>query len=403
LSSDPPITRVRLTILKRKKPDLSGATCKLGDSSPSGPDFQTHSLVDRVKSLNLEVSMLKPYIAKVMQKQNLSATEAEQAMQIIMTGEATPAQIGGYLVALRMKGETVDEITGSARAMRAQATRLPLNKNGDPLLDTAGTGGDGAHTFNISTAAAFILAGAGAKVAKHGNRAASSRCGSADVLSALGIPLGLTPDQVSECIEQVGIGFMFAPAFHPAMKHAIGPRRELGQRTIFNVLGPLTNPAGATHQLIGVYDSNLTHPIAAVLGELGGEAAFVVHGYGGLDELTTSGPNRVSQLRGGRVETFDLDARDFGLRPASPETLRGGDPQQNAAMLRDLLAARDDSPRRDVVLFNAAMALATQHGDVQKALADATCALESGAALARLDALVGLSQSLAQVSPALVQ
>jgi anthranilate phosphoribosyltransferase len=347
--------------------------------------------------------MLKPYIAKVMQKQNLSATEAEQAMQIIMTGEATPAQIGGYLVALRMKGETVDEITGSARAMRAQATRLPLNKNGDPLLDTAGTGGDGAHTFNISTAAAFILAGAGAKVAKHGNRAASSRCGSADVLSALGIPLGLTPDQVSECIEQVGIGFMFAPAFHPAMKHAIGPRRELGQRTIFNVLGPLTNPAGATHQLIGVYDSNLTHPIAAVLGELGGEAAFVVHGYGGLDELTTSGPNRVSQLRGGRVETFDLDARDFGLRPASPETLRGGDPQQNAAMLRDLLAVRDDSPRRDVVLFNAAMALATQHGDVQKALADATCALESGAALARLDALVGLSQSLAQVSPALVQ
>jgi anthranilate phosphoribosyltransferase len=219
----------------------------------------------------------------------------------------------------------------------------------------------------------------------------------------LGIPLGLTPDQVSECIEQVGIGFMFAPAFHPAMKHAIGPRRELGQRTIFNVLGPLTNPAGATHQLIGVYDSNLTHPIAAVLGELGGEAAFVVHGYGGLDELTTSGPNRVSQLRGGRVETFDLDARDFGLRPASPETLRGGDPQQNAAMLRDLLAVRDDSPRRDVVLFNAAMALATQHGDVQKALADATCALESGAALARLDALVGLSQSLAQVSPALVQ
>jgi hypothetical protein len=173
LSSDPPITRVRLTILKRKKPDLSGATCKLGDESPSGPDFQTHSLVDRVKSLNLEVSMLKPYIAKVMQKQNLSATEAEQAMQIIMTGEATPAQIGGYLVALRMKGETVDEITGSARAMRAQATRLPLNKNGDPLLDTAGTGGDGAHTFNISTAAAFILAGAGAKVAKHGNRAAS--------------------------------------------------------------------------------------------------------------------------------------------------------------------------------------------------------------------------------------
>ena len=191
--------------------------------------------------------MLKPFIAKAMRRENLTAEEAEQAMQIIMTGQATDAQIGGYLIALRMKGETVPEITGSARAMRAHASRVPA-PTGSPLLDTAGTGGDGAHTFNISTAAAFVIAGAGRRVAKHGNRAASSRCGSADVLYALGVNLDLTPEQVAACIAQVGIGFIFAPRFHPAMKYAIGPRRELGQRTIFNILGPLTNPAGATHQ-----------------------------------------------------------------------------------------------------------------------------------------------------------
>jgi anthranilate phosphoribosyltransferase len=298
--------------------------------------------------------MLKPYIAKVMGYHNLSAQEAQEAMQIIMTGQATPAQIGAYLVGLHMKGESVEEITGSARAMRAQASPIHLSINGDPLLDTAGTGGDGAHTFNISTAAAFVLAGAGRRVAKHGNRAASSRCGSADVLGALGVNLELTSDQVAQCIEQVGIGFLFAPKFHPAMKHAIGPRRELGQRTIFNLLGPLTNPAGATHQLIGVYDGELTHAMAEVLGELGGKAAFVVHGYGGLDELTTSGPNRVSHLQDGKVDTFVLDAADFGLRRVDRAELQGGEPALNARMLRDLLSGKDDSPRRDVVLLNAA-------------------------------------------------
>ena len=341
--------------------------------------------------------MLKPYLAKLMNHQDLSANEAEAAMQIIMNGGATPAQTGGYLVALRMKGETVDEITGSARAMRAAADAVCLELNGDPLLDTAGTGGDGAHTFNISTAAAFVLAGAGCKVAKHGNRAASSRCGSADVLGALGVNLDLTPEQTADCIAAVGIGFLFAPRFHPAMKHAIGPRRELGQRTIFNLLGPLTNPAGATHQLIGVYNPALTATLAQVLGELGGQAAFVVHGYGGLDELTTSGPNRVSALRDGRVETYDLDARRLGLRPAGPDELRGGDPQENAVLLRGVLEGRDRSVRRDVVLLNAAAALATRHGDLRLALDEAQQALESGAALARLDALAAYSQKFAAV------
>jgi anthranilate phosphoribosyltransferase len=336
--------------------------------------------------------MLKPFIAKVMQLQNLTIQEAEQAMDIIMTGQATPAQIGGYLVAMRMKGETVEEVVGSARAMRAFASRVPLPSNGDLVVDTAGTGGDGAHTFNISTAAAFVIAGAGRKVAKHGNRAASSLCGSADVLAALGVNLELTPAQVAACIEQVGIGFIFAPAFHPAMKYAIGPRRELGQRTIFNLLGPLTNPANATHQLIGVYDPRLTQPLAEVLGELGGRAAYVVHGYGGLDELTTAGPNRVSHLDHGQVETFELDPARFSLRPASLEDLRGGTPEENAVLLRRVLSGEDDSPRRDVVLLNSAAALALEHGDLPAALDEARHSLDSGAALAKLEGLAAFSR-----------
>jgi anthranilate phosphoribosyltransferase len=340
--------------------------------------------------------MLKPYLSKIMQGENLSAEEAQAAMDIIMTGQATQAQIGGYLVALRMKGETVDEIVGSARAMRAQASQVHLSINGDPLVDTAGTGGDGQHTFNISTAAAFVIAGTGRKVAKHGNRAASSSCGSADVLAALGLNLELTPGQVGACIEQTGIGFLFAPKFHPAMKYAIGPRRELGQRTIFNLLGPLTNPAGATHQLIGVYDPALTRPLAQVLGELGVKAAYVIHGYGGLDELTTNGPNRVSHLKDGRVTNFEFTADALGLRPATVADLRGGDPQENAAILHALLSGEDRSPRRDVVLLNAAAAIASIDGDMQSALSGAENSLDSGAALASLQALVSMSQAFAQ-------
>ncbi len=349
--------------------------------------------------------MLKPFLAKVIKRQDLTLQEAQEAMQIIMTGSATQAQVGGYLVALRMKGETVAEIAGSAQAMRLQAAKLPPVDHGDgnghgnhaPLLDTAGTGGDGANTINISTAAAFIIAGAGVKVAKHGNRAASSRCGSADVLAALGINLDLLPEQVAECINQVGIGFLFAPKFHPAMRHAIGPRRELGQRTIFNLLGPLTNPAGATHQLIGVYDAQLTEPLAEVLGQLGGQAAYVVHGYGGLDELATAGPNRVSCLRDGKVETYSLDPAKYGLTPASFEDLRGGEPLQNASSLREVLSGRDRSPRRDVVLLNAAQALATRHGDLRLALEEARQSLDSGAAAYKLQSLAQMSQSFTSV------
>src|SRR5512138_2475413 len=234
--------------------------------------------------------MLEPFIAKAINRADLTKDEARQAMNIIMTGQATPAQIGGYVVALRMKGETGDEITGAARSMRDNALKVEGRDRTSPIYDNAGTGGDGAHTFNISTAAAFVIAGAGRKIAKHGNRAASSQCGSADVLACLGVNLDLTPEQVYQAVDEIGIGFIFAPQFHPAMKYAIGPRKELGQRTIFNLLGPLTNPAGATHMLIGVYDPALTEPLAEVLASLGGQAAFVVHGHGGLDELTTSGP-----------------------------------------------------------------------------------------------------------------
>lgn len=355
--------------------------------------------------------MLQSFIAKLIDNQHLTEAEAEQAMRIIMSGEATPAQIGGYLVALRMNGETVAEITGSARAMRAHAARVTVTLDG-AMVDTAGTGGDGAHTFNISTAAAFVIAGAGRKVAKHGNRAASSRCGSADVLAALGVSLDLTPEQAGQCIQEGGIGFLFAPKFHPAMKHAIGPRRELGQRTIFNVLGPLTNPASATHQIIGVYDPSLTRTLAEVLGALGSHAALVFHGYGGLDELTTAGPNRLSHYCEGRLRTFDLDAADpqpakgrpLPLRRASREALRGGDPAENARLLRDLLAGRDVSPRRDVVLLNAAAALTVDrcdladnpHEALAEGLTEAERSLASGAALSKLDGLIAMSQRLAQ-------
>jgi anthranilate synthase/phosphoribosyltransferase len=342
-----------------------------------------------------ESELLKPFIAKLLNRQDLSAAEAENAMEIIMTGQATPAQIGGYLVALRLKRETVEEITGSVRAMRAQASTVPFELNGHSLLDTAGTGGDGKHSFNISTAAAFVIAAAGRKVAKHGNRAASSQCGSADVLGALGVNLDLTPEQVAACIREVGIGFMFAPKFHPAMKYAIGPRKELGQRTIFNLLGPLTNPAGATHQLIGVYDPTLTRPLAEVLCELGSQAALVIHGHGGLDELTTSGPNQVSQLRDGKVETFELNAADYGVTPASSDHLYGGTPEENAKRMRSLLAGEEDPACVDVILFNAAAALATEINDFKQALIEARAALESGKALAKLNELISFSQKFA--------
>jgi len=334
--------------------------------------------------------MIKDAIAKTIRRENLTQAEAEAAMMDIMTGNATQAQIGAYLIALRMKGETVDEIAGSARAMRANVVPVPVKTTGT-LYDTAGTGGDGKHTFNISTAAAFVIAGAGRKVAKHGNRAASSQCGSADVLGVLGVNLDLTPEQVGQAIDEVGIGFLFAPKFHPAMKHAVGPRKEIGQRTIFNVLGPLTNPAGAEVQIIGVFDPDLTEPLAKVLGELGSRAAFVVHGAGGMDELSTVGPNRVSHLKDGKVTTTTLDAEALGLPRGDMADLIGGTPEDNAKILRGVLSGSLNGTRKNAVLLNAAAALAAESGDFREGFALAKQALESGAALGKLDELVGFS------------
>lgn len=340
--------------------------------------------------------MLKPYIAKVLETENLSSDEAFSAMEIIMTGEATDAQIGGYLVGLRMKGETIEEIVGSAQAMRSVAKTIDPNVDA-PLIDIVGTGGDGAHTINVSTTAAFVIAGAGYAVAKHGNRAASSKSGSADVLEALGVNLNLAPAHVQRCIEKIGIGFMFAPNFHPAMKHVIGPRRQLGQRSIFNLLGPLTNPAHATHQLIGVYDGTLIEPLAHVLNELGVKGAMVVHGEGGLDELTTSGVNQISELRNGLVNTYEFSSNDLGLRAATLEDLRGGEPEDNAEIMRAILSGEDQSSRRDVILLNAAAAMATIGQKLDIALEKAKKSIDSGAAIKKLDKLILQTQAGASV------
>lgn len=328
---------------------------------------------------------------------HLQAHEAEVVMNQIMAGETSEAQIGAYLMALRMKGETRSEITGSARAMRANATKIPTRTDPGKLLDTCGTGGDRSGTFNISTTVAFVAAGAGVPVAKHGNRAATSKCGSADVLAELGINLDITPEQVGECIDQAGIGFLFAPSLHPAMKYAIGPRRELGIRTIFNILGPLTNPAGAKRQLMGVFASDLAPFLAHVFDDLGTESAMIVNGYGGLDELTTTGPNQVSSLQNGEVDSYELNPSDYGFAGAHISDLQGGDPPTNAAILRGLLDGTADGPKRDVVLLNSGAALmaAGVVDDLPQGIEMAREALDSGAALSKLDALIEQSRSYA--------
>lgn len=328
---------------------------------------------------------------------HLQADEAESVMQQIMRGEATEAQIGAYLMGLRMKGETQSEITGSAQAMRANAEHVPTRYAGATLLDTCGTGGDRSGTFNISTTVAFVAAGAGVPVAKHGNRAATSKSGSADVLAALGVNLELTPEEVGRCVDEVGIGFLFAVKLHPAMKYAIGPRRQLQVRTIFNILGPLTNPAGARRQLMGVFAPDLTDLLAHVLGELGAVSAMVVNGYGGLDELTTTGPNRVSHYRDGDVHTYELDPLDYGFRGANIHDLLGGEPETNAAFLRGVLSGEIKDAKRDVVLLNAGAALMVggKVDDVAQGVKLAAEVIDSGAALAKLDKLIAFSQSMA--------
>lgn len=341
---------------------------------------------------------LQTAIESLARHQNLSQAEAESAMDTIMSGEATPAQIGGYLMALRIKGETVDEITGSALSMRRAANHPPID-DARGLVDTCGTGGDGAHTFNISTTVAFVTAGTGIPVAKHGNRSVSSKSGSADVLGALGVNINLQPDQVAECVNDCGIGFMFAPNFHPAMKHAIGPRRELGVRTIFNILGPLANPAGARRQLIGVFAQPLTQIMAEVLLHMGAERAMVVHGHNGLDELATSGFNIVSELVDGRVETYTLDPTEYGFPTADPRAYEGGDPETNAKITRDILSGAITDAKRDIVLLNAGAAITI--GGKADNLADgirmAAESIDSGAAAEKLLNLAECSQQFAAV------
>lgn len=350
--------------------------------------------------------MLKEAIYKVVTRQDLTEAEMVRAMEIIMTGEATEAQIGAFITALRMKGETVAEITAAAKVMRAKATRIPIgdglvdldrdeiNVDQETIVDTCGTGGDATQTFNVSTTTAFVVAGAGLKVAKHGNRAVSSRCGSADVIEALGINLALTPDQVAWCILEVGIGFLFAPQLHGAMRFAIGPRREIGIRTIFNILGPLTNPAGANVQVLGVYDANLTEPLAHVLNNLGGKSAFVVFGQGSFDEISITGPTRVSQLKDGGVRTFSIRPEDFGLKRARLEDIKGGDVFENARIVRRVLEG-EGGAKEDMVALNAAAAFiaAGLAPDFPGGINLAREIIRSGKALDKLEALIAKSKS----------
>ncbi|HVM16971.1 MAG TPA: anthranilate phosphoribosyltransferase [Gaiellaceae bacterium] len=335
--------------------------------------------------------MIQDAIARALDGGDLSREEARAVMSEIMRGEATPAQIGGFLVALRSKGETVDEIAGCAEAMRAHV--LPVHPTREDLVDTAGTGGDGAETLNISTAAALVAAAAGAAVAKHGNRAVSSACGSADVLEALGFRLELPPERIARSIDELGFGFMFAPLHHPAMRHAAAVRRELATRTVFNVLGPLTNPAGARAQVVGVYSPGLVRRIAEVLALLGARRAFVVHGAYGIDELSPAGPNLVCEVRDGEVTERTLDPLDLGIERCTPDELRGGGAEQNAAALRGVLGGADGGAR-SAVLLNAAGAIAAAgHAeDLREGLELARRAVDSGAALERLDELARYSQ-----------
>ena len=336
--------------------------------------------------------MIRESINTVVSGQSLTMEEASSVMREIMEGEATPAQLGAFLTALALKGETTQEIAGMARVMREMALRVDVDGE---LVDTVGTGGDGKNTFNISTATAFIAAGAGLKVAKHGNRAASGSCGSADVLEALGVQIELSPEAVARCINEVGVGFMFAPAFHPAMRHAAPVRREIGIRTVFNILGPLTNPAGAQTQLLGVAFPELGGIMAEVLGLLGSHHAMIVHGAGGLDEISLSGDTSVWEVRGGQVEEWTLRVEDTGLPKTPIEAIRGGSKEENAATMRRLFQG-EQGPVRNMVLLNSAGVLMV--GDktetIRQGVEMSAGIIDSGAALAKLDQMVEVTQRL---------
>jgi anthranilate phosphoribosyltransferase len=337
--------------------------------------------------------VIQTSMIRVLDGHDLTRDEAREAMAEIMAGDATPAQIAGFLIALRAKGETANEIAGCAEAMRAHV--LAVRPQRDDLVDTAGTGGDGARTINISTAAALVAAAAGAGVAKHGNRAVSSASGSADVLEALGFNLELEHDRIAQSIDELGFGFLFAPTHHPAMRHAAAVRRELATRTVFNVLGPLTNPAGARAQVVGVYASDLVRTIAEVLAQLGARRAFVVHGAGGIDELSPTGPNQVCEVADGSVHERTIDPQELGIERCSVAELVGGSPQENAAAIREVFAGARGG-RRDAILLNAAGAIAAggHAEDLREGLELARAALDSGAAAERLDQLVVFSQEV---------
>ncbi|VAV83487.1 Anthranilate phosphoribosyltransferase [hydrothermal vent metagenome] len=334
--------------------------------------------------------MIKEAIAKLVQREDLAQDEMVAAMNDVMTGAASPVQIASFITALRVKGETAAEITGAARVMREKATRVKVKDT--MVVDTCGTGGDNAQTFNISTAAAFVVASCGIKVAKHGNRSVSSKSGSADVLCALGVNIKADLQTVEHCIETAGIGFLFAPMLHGAMKHAAPVRAELGIRTIFNMLGPLTNPARAKYQVVGVYDEKLTEVFAEVLGNLGAEHAFVVCGEDGLDEITLTAPTKISELKDGEVETYRIIPEDLGLKRCAPEMLVGGDPEENARIITDIFEGKP-GPHRDIVILNAAPALvaARKARTLEDGIMIASGALNSGEPMKKLKMLIAMT------------
>ena len=350
--------------------------------------------------------MIKEAIGKVVDGFDLTREEMISCMNEIMTGDATQAQIGSFITALRLKGETVEEITGAAIVMREKAIKIDvsanlvdldrddINMDRETIVDTCGTGGSGTNTFNISTTVAFVVSGAGLKVAKHGNRGVSSICGSADVIKALGVNIDCTPEKVKECIEKIGIGFLYAPSFHNAMKFAIGPRREIGIRTIFNILGPLTNPANATCQVLGVYEEDLTDKLASVLNNLGAKRAFVVHGLDTLDEITITGETKVSELKNKKVKGYHIKPQDFGMKKAELSDIKGGTIEENAAIVKKVLEG-EKGPRQDVVLLNASAALIAggMAKDFKDGIEIARIAIESGKAKEKLEKLVKFTNS----------
>jgi anthranilate phosphoribosyltransferase len=341
---------------------------------------------------------MKQALNAVVARQDLTEEQMASVMEIIMTGGATDAQIGGFLVALRMKGETIDEITGAARVMRKLATQVKVR--GDNLVDTCGTGGDGANIFNVSTAAAFVVAAAGGQVAKHGNRSVSSSTGSADVLEEAGVNLSLTAEQVSRAVEDIGVGFMFAPAHHSAMKHAIGPRKELAMRTIFNMLGPITNPAGVPNQVLGVFSKELCKPLAEVLGRLGSEHVLVVHAHDGLDEITLSGPSTVAELKDGKVIVYEVSPEDFNIKTQNLDGLSVENAKQSLALIKDALGKCETASgikAADLIALNAGAAIYASNlaSTLAEGVAMAEDAISTGLALEKLNELVAFTQVLA--------